>query len=738
MGNAETAKNPIIWADVPDPSVIRVGDTYYMTSTTMHMNPGVPVMKSTNLVDWEIVNYVYDVLAAGDAQTLSNGQNEYGKGSWASSLTYHDGVFYVVFSSQTVGKTFIFRTRDIENGPWDRSTISFTHDMSLLFDDDGRVYLVHGGGDIRVLELTADATEIKADHPIGIEFIGSDAGSIDVKSEKSHIIVAGDVSNRGYTTLKGGSIQQTSDTAIVSGSNVWLEGASIGSKTEPVHVQLLGDSGGLWAQAEGDISIRAVGGDVRLGFIVTSATDGNIWLDADGDIVRGGWSAIGGSRIELVSRTGSIGTASAPMNIEVGDGPQSGLSASAPGDISIYQGRGDLRLIRVESLGGDVTLEAADGSIIDVNPVEQKDTRTVEELNRLWDEMLLIEKEGAEKSAENTINAYKQAKEYEYLRYWGMRNTKPQYDETGNFLGYTWDSYDPEHADPEYHSLHQLYGAAEFHPDWEFIVSAEERNTLTQGVSWTRDELTTALSGGILFKQTTSTETVYKEPNVKGRNITLKAPKGSVGADRGEVVIDGTNSNELKDQTKRTALVAAEPDDVAVNNDTKQITVLLRKPVNVAATGEVIVEARDSVYLSSREPMNVRTVSSASNGTIRIKGKDGVYAVNTSGWPVIRGGRTILEGGDGGLGTSSLPLILQLQAGAALTARAGCLCTTGQRQPPPCRDIQRRRREPGCSRIDPRQPRGQAVDCDGAWSEPDCSDGLSRRGVQPTRRRHCS
>jgi len=157
-----TAQNPIIWADVPDPSVIRVGDTYYMTSTTMHMNPGVPIMKSTNLVDWEIVNYVYDILGTGEAQTLSNGQNEYGKGSWASSLAYHDGVFYVAFSSQTMGKTFIFRTKDIENGPWERSVIDFTHDMSLLFDDDGRVYLVHGGGDIRVLELTADATAIKA------------------------------------------------------------------------------------------------------------------------------------------------------------------------------------------------------------------------------------------------------------------------------------------------------------------------------------------------------------------------------------------------------------------------------------------------------------------------------------------------------------------------------------------------------------------------------------------------
>ncbi|MFY9436074.1 MAG: family 43 glycosylhydrolase, partial [Limnochordia bacterium] len=73
-GSVVTAENPIIWADVPDPSVIRVGDTYYMTSTTMHMNPGVPIMKSANLVDWEIVNYVYDILGTSDAQTLSNGK----------------------------------------------------------------------------------------------------------------------------------------------------------------------------------------------------------------------------------------------------------------------------------------------------------------------------------------------------------------------------------------------------------------------------------------------------------------------------------------------------------------------------------------------------------------------------------------------------------------------------------------------------------------------------------------
>ena len=112
------AQNPVIWADVPDPSVIRVGDTYYMSSTTMHMNPGVPIMKSKDLVNWEIVNYVYDVLGANDNTTLSNGQNDYGRGSWASNLRYYDGTFYVVFSSQTMGKTYVFQTTDIENGPW--------------------------------------------------------------------------------------------------------------------------------------------------------------------------------------------------------------------------------------------------------------------------------------------------------------------------------------------------------------------------------------------------------------------------------------------------------------------------------------------------------------------------------------------------------------------------------------------------------------------------------------------
>src|SRR5690625_4383063 len=156
-----TFKNPVIWSDVPDPDVIRVGDTYYMSSTTMHMNPGVPIMKSKNLVNWEIVNYVYDVLEKDDAQSLRNGRNEYGSGSWASSLRYHEGIYYLAVASNTAGETYIFQTEDIENGEWTKSTLGgLYHDMSLLFDD-GNVYLVYGGTDIRIIELTSDATAIK-------------------------------------------------------------------------------------------------------------------------------------------------------------------------------------------------------------------------------------------------------------------------------------------------------------------------------------------------------------------------------------------------------------------------------------------------------------------------------------------------------------------------------------------------------------------------------------------------
>lgn len=153
-----TVTNPIMWADVPDVSVIRVGGVYYMVSTSMHSMPGCPIMKSENLMNWELVNYVFDRLEDNDAHNLMDGKGIYGKGSWAASLRYHEGVFYVAFSCNDMNRFYVYRTADIENGPWERSVIEgLHHDPSLLFDE-GRVYVVYGNGSIRLRELAEDAS----------------------------------------------------------------------------------------------------------------------------------------------------------------------------------------------------------------------------------------------------------------------------------------------------------------------------------------------------------------------------------------------------------------------------------------------------------------------------------------------------------------------------------------------------------------------------------------------------
>ena len=159
---AKLAENPIIWADVPDVAVIRVGDTYYMSSTTMHMSPGLPIMKSKNLVDWNMVSYAYDRLVENDAMNLQNGQTAYGKGSWASCLRYHDGTYYATTFSSTSGRTHIYTTKDIEKGPWTASSFRPSlHDHTLFFDDDGRVYMIYGGGKLTLVELEPDLSGIK-------------------------------------------------------------------------------------------------------------------------------------------------------------------------------------------------------------------------------------------------------------------------------------------------------------------------------------------------------------------------------------------------------------------------------------------------------------------------------------------------------------------------------------------------------------------------------------------------
>lgn len=153
--------NPILWADMPDPDVLRVGDTYYMVSTTMFVMPGGPILKSKDMVHWEIVSYIFNTIEDNDIYRLRNGKNAYGKGQWATSLKYYHGKYYACFVCHDMKRTYICYTDDIEKSGWDRYVIEDVyHDMSFLFDDD-RAYLIYGNGDIKIVELEDDLSGVK-------------------------------------------------------------------------------------------------------------------------------------------------------------------------------------------------------------------------------------------------------------------------------------------------------------------------------------------------------------------------------------------------------------------------------------------------------------------------------------------------------------------------------------------------------------------------------------------------
>ncbi len=173
---------PLIYADLPDPDVIRADNKYYMITTTMHMFPGGEILMSDDLINWEFCSYVFDTLDKTRAQRLEEG-NIYGQGMWAATLRKHEGVFHVLFVCNDTHLTYHYTAKDI-HGPWTKQNIDgFYHDCSLLFDDD-RVFLTHGNRQIHLTEMEKDLSGPKSD---GIDtVIVQDSKEIPLGYEGSH------------------------------------------------------------------------------------------------------------------------------------------------------------------------------------------------------------------------------------------------------------------------------------------------------------------------------------------------------------------------------------------------------------------------------------------------------------------------------------------------------------------------------------------------------------------------
>ncbi len=164
-----TYRNPVLHADYSDPDVVRVGDDFWMVSSSFNHSPGLPILHSRDLVNWELVGHALPRLVPEENfRTV-----QHGKGVWAPSIRFHAGKYWIYYPDPDFGLYLVTATDP--RGPWSAPVLikggQGLIDPCPLWDDDGRVYLIHGWAASRAKinnvltlhELTADGTKIIAD-----------------------------------------------------------------------------------------------------------------------------------------------------------------------------------------------------------------------------------------------------------------------------------------------------------------------------------------------------------------------------------------------------------------------------------------------------------------------------------------------------------------------------------------------------------------------------------------------
>ena len=645
---------------------------------------------------------------------------------------------------------------------------------------------------------------VKADKPISIGFIGNESGNSNINvNSQGNINLTNDIASASGGTgsvidiaSTGGAINQLGGS--ITGDNISLSAAT---GINDVNITSIGDNVNLDAvTTSGDIGINVnaaygTDGNVVIGnlFAGTAANPaGDVALTVSGNITQSGTgTSVSGNRIDLVSTNGAIGTDGQAIIVHGGqqvvdatDSLSASVNVQAKQNINLTQDVGDMRIGRVYSDNGDVTITVNNGDLVDALPTgETVDRGDTDELIQKWTDLGLIEGEGAyteqieqdvvdyEAGVKDEFATYQEQKDYyesqtgsvtqEYKdAYASYSEAKTQYNalkesfDTWNegkayytdskyvpvrenykteeafntalaeyndgkavfdklneqFNGYetfyeyseanklenTYSAYfkpsinikgedgNFENVDMKaafdgyanYESLKATYG--DYATADDYLAGAEAQAKIAELKNegreyWDKDQLLYAISDAIINPDSGATDTVVKDPNVKGNNITVNVKGGSAGLNSDNTTV--IQLDDLKtDIEALKQLASADASNVIWDEENGTATITEKLPIGIQSTGGGVTVVTDGdVYLSGRTDndadnvLNINEITAA--GDVRLQGQDGIYNVSAGDRAAISGNNLLIQAGSGSIGTADAMMTTQL--GGTMQAQAG-------------------------------------------------------------------
>lgn len=648
---------------------------------------------------------------------------------------------------------------------------------------------------------------VKADKSISIGFIGNADGNSNIGvTSAGNINLTNNIASASDGTgslidinSTGGAINQLGGSLI--GDNIKLNAAK---GINDVQITSIGDTVNLNAvSSSGDVGITVnaaygTDGNVVIGnlFAGTAANPaGDVSLTAYGNITQSGKvTSVSGNRIDLVSANGAIGTDSQAIIVHGGqeivdatDSLSASVNAQAEGNINLTQDSGDMRIGRVYSDSGNVTITVNSGDLVDALPTgETVDRGDTDELIQKWIDLGLVEGTGDyskkvkqdiadyEKGVEDEFENYLAQKDYyesqtgsvtqEYKdAYNAYSEAKTQYDALNDSFDtwskgkayYTESKYVPvrenyktdeafntalaeykdgkaafdklneqfngydtfaeyseankventyseyfkpsvtitdEEGNPQavdlkaefdgyvnYESLKKTYG--NYTSAEDYLAGSEAQTHIAElsdsgKTYWDKDKLLYAISDTITNPDSGSTDNVVKDPNIKGKNITINVSGGSAGLNsekvtKLEVAGIGDNIENLK------LLASADASTVNWNNKTGIITINEKLPIGIQSTGKVDVVTDGNVYLSGRTDgeaenvLNIGNINAGTDGNIRLQGQDGIYNLSAGERAAITGKDLLIQAGEGSIGTAGAMMTTNLSGSMQAQASGG-------------------------------------------------------------------